>query len=343
MRVERQSQVEIKQIQNEKVETSEPSVGRGYSGKSGNDTDLLTVEQGTPDFQYVFRSLSLMIQTGSHDEIEVALVEIMEALGKVLSDIEEDKIVMSQEQIRASLESKLEKLEEADKKLQRALRKDKGSGTWGKLKIAGSFLTAIATMAVGAAMVAGTGGIYAPGVAMMLSGGLQFVLAADSLCQELTGHGMMGNFILLVGGSEERARNMDMAFRIYVMLAILACAVMSGVGAAAAGGTSASSVSATLMIAKAVVAIASSLMTISTAAGDTYYAVRGYEAADLNRDSKYLRADAQELEAMIAMIMELIDSAFDHLRSQQNGTTEIIGRMLEVQMDTSNSLARTKI
>src|SRR5690606_21291443 len=105
-----------------------------------------------------FRSLSLMIQTGSHDEIEVALVEIMEALGKVLSDIEEDKIVMSQEQIRASLESKLVKLEEADKKLQRALRKDKGSGTWGKIKIAANFATALATITVGALMIAGTGG-----------------------------------------------------------------------------------------------------------------------------------------------------------------------------------------
>src|SRR5690606_16922614 len=101
------------------------------------------------------------------------LMEVMHALGELVSKTEEDKIRFSQQEVQSRLEQKLEKLEQADKKMRRAASKDKGNKVWGAVKLAFKFATALASIAVATALLVSTGGTYAGGWGMLMIGGMQ--------------------------------------------------------------------------------------------------------------------------------------------------------------------------
>lgn len=316
-----------------------PGRSRSGGGEDGGNVELIDTDQNSQ--QRIFMSLSILVRGKPQFDIGTALAQVMDALTAVLTEVESNKIKFSQQEMNSRLEAKLEKLEQADKKLRRAMRKDKGNKAWNAVKLSFNFASALGTLILGAMIVAGTTGFCHVGWAMIGSGSFQFILAADALTAELTGgYGIAGSLHLLFGGSKKEAAHADLAFRISLTVCILVCAAV----AFFADPVSTSSVAAQRAIeAKAIVSIAQGLMGISTAAGDVYFAVRKFEAADLTRDSKFLRADGHDLDALIAALSDLVDAAIAYLRNFMNTNSEILGTISNTNRDISRSLARAKM
>lgn len=318
-----------------------PGVSEGNQGKSLPPDVNIDSEDSTNSTKELFTSLSILFPGLPRRDVEVALMEVLEVLSSLLVEIEEDKIKFSQEETRTRLDAKLEALDKAERKLKRAMRKDKGNDVWSKIKMSFNFAAALGTLALGVAMTVGTTGFCPAGYAMMASGFFQLVLATDELVAELTGgYGIAGSITLALGGSKNQAAKADLGFRVGMVVLILACSIAS---CFLSMGSSPTVLAARAGQVKAYATVIQSIIGVGTAGADSYFAVRKFEAAELQRDSKYSQADANELEAMNAAVAELLDTAIAMIRALINSGNEWIGAVLEASSYDSDTIARMRL
>lgn len=289
----------------------------------------------------ILSSVYVKSRTSSNTGVDVALVEVMDALANLLGEVEADRIRINQEDVRSKLEAKLEKLEEASRKIRRAQRKNDGTNIWASVKVAFNMLSALVTAGIGAAMLMGTGGTSPVGWMMVASGLMQALMAADTLTADLTGgYGIAGSLKLLIGGSKKEARMFDLAFRIYLTAAIAVCGIACCF--CSPGTVANSAVLANVMQAKGYATVVQSTVTIGTAGADSYFAVREFQAADIRRDETMLRAKALELEAGMMLSQEHVEIAIDMFKNIMANGIESISKLCEGEADTTRALSKVK-
>ncbi|MEP1396755.1 hypothetical protein [Roseibium sp.] len=302
----------------------------------------------------IMKSLGKMMSKAGGDALDAELAHAISKLKDVVGDVQTGKLLNDEERKRASLSDKQEKLKEAEAKQEEAKQAKEEAGFWNWVRIGFTALASAISIAVGSVLVA-TGVGAAIGGLMIAGGIVGLIMTADSIIQQASGKGIMGNIAydnaIAQGMSEADANKVasdwDTGFSITMTVVSLALAVGTlGAGFSSLATATSGTVSAATQIAAKTVQVAgnisSGVATIGSSVATIGGSVTRYEAAEKSAEAQELRADGKDIEA----VMQALDDFIDILMNQISGENSRFNAMLDDVMgsmkDRANTMARAQ-
>jgi hypothetical protein len=242
----------------------------------------------------------------SEQDAAVKLAALALTLAEILRVLEDTQIDIDRERKQSFLELKLLKLQDAEKKLKDARKKEDNS-EWYSAKNIFNIVGCLATLLTGAVCMA-TPGMQVVGALLITQATIQLFLTVDGIVAKETGQGIIERFIRLCApdASDRFVADCELGIRI----GLLAVALLLSVVAFVAMGDKVSTGRNTVVLA---VAIMEGVMMIATAGGDVAVSIRVLEGAEMRRDAAFSQAKAKEYDAQIRLIGEFIAMALEQM------------------------------
>ncbi|MEM8797307.1 MAG: hypothetical protein AAGE61_17235 [Pseudomonadota bacterium] len=318
------------------------TTGQGSVGQSGATPDTQKSQAASAGYVVIIASLAPFASKASGDALDAILGEALSKLKEVMGESDKERLVAVQEEKRGQLSEKTAKYEKAQDDLDKAEKKEEKKGFWNKLKLAFTWIGAIATTIVAAAMWAVPG---AQGLAALLTVAavVQITMAIDATVQEATGMGIAGNIAyasaIAKGKSEEEAKEAagkaDMAFQI--TMAVIG--VVVGIAAFFVPGGQASTIAtAAKLIGGGLGAVAG----IGTGVTSIGSGVTGFQAAQARADASDRMAEAKEMEGEMQLIDDLIDEIFSQMSGRAKAFADMLGEVSVSMNDRGKTFASSR-
>ena len=317
------------------VEVKEKT-GQGVSGTNG---DAQTPPPPTT-FGLIVASLRNFAPGNPGSDFEAKLADITAKLRDVSGEVETDRVQNEQEIKRVNMKENEAKIKEAEKKLEEAEAKRKSGNIFDIIAMAFQALGALLLMAIGALLQA-VPGAQALGAMMIVAGVMLAVSLVNSIVAKANdGAGILGSIAKAAGASPEVIMGLDIAFTAAMLIASIAMAVFTGGSSAAAEiAGMAGKVAQAMQAAAKIVEIGTNVGSAVANVGGSAYRVA---AAVDSKDAANLRAESDEIQALMQQLDDLIDQALQMLQQAAQRFNAIADTMTEMLNETGDTVSSTR-
>lgn len=311
--------------------------GQGVGGPIGSGQ---TPPPTSPGFGMILSALRNFAPSNPNSDFEAKLADAVARMRDTSGEVETDRVQNQQEVKRLNMQENQAKIEEAERKLEEAEAKKKSGNIFDIIAMAFQALGALLLAAIGTLLQA-VPGAQALGALMIASAVMMVISLINSIVAKANdGAGILGSIAKAAGASPEVIMGLDIGFTAAMLVASIVMAVATGGSSAAAQITGFAAKAAEVLkgAAKAVeigTGVASSL----AQTGSTGYRLA---AAVDSKDAANLRADSDEVKAMMQQLDDLIDQALALLQQAAARFNAIADTMTEMLNDTGNTVSSTR-
>jgi len=311
------------------------NVGSGVNGAQG----AVPAAPAELAFMTVLASLDAFAPKVSQDDLEILLAEIESKLKDTETRSDIGRIDIDSAFKEAALAAKKKQLDDAQQKLQEAESAAQGVSIWDKIKLAFQAFAAVLTMAVGVVLCA-TGAGGPAGALLLAAGALQLMGVVNSIMQQTEGHGILGELVKALGGSDTQAADADIAFTAYVAVASLVIGVTSGYGLYA-GMIDLATLSS--QVSEIIATTTQAVTGILTGIGDGVASGFTYQATVDRAQAKTDQGDAKTLDAFTTQIDAFIQMIIKDLSAVNKTYSDTLGSIMNSLQDVNNTLTHAKL
>jgi F0F1-type ATP synthase assembly protein I len=312
-----------------------------------------TAPEARAGYTSIMKGLAAFVPQVGGGDFEVRLAEITPKLKEVNGTVNTDRVLNEQETKRLNMKENQAKIAESEKKLAEAQAKKDSGSIWDKISLAFEFIGAALMGLIGGLLMA-VPGAQAAGVLMMVGAGLMLASAINTLVQQETGAGILGNLAKAINPdiSDEALMGIDIGFAVVLAIATIAVSVASGrvdvVAAKFAGmGKMAADVAvkAAQLAVKTATAAATTVSTVTGAGSAVSTAVASgirLDAAYTSAEASELQADSKDIEAFMQQLDDLIDQALAMMMEASERFNSMLDDLTDMNSDTGDVLSRVQ-
>jgi F0F1-type ATP synthase assembly protein I len=328
----------------EKLE-KQAKTGAGVTGAGG------AIPSVAAGYTAILSGLQAFVPQIGGGDFEVRLAEITAKLKEVSSEVNTGRVLNEQETKRLNMKENQAKISESEKKLEEAEAKKKSASIWDKISLAFEFIGAALMGLIGAALLF-VPGLQAAGALMLVGAGLMLLGAINTLVQQETGAGLIGNLAKAIDPniSDEALMAIEIGFAVTLAVATIAVSVASGrVDVAAAKfahlGKAAADVAvkAAQLTLKTATAASTAIGAVTGAGAATSTAVAAgvrVDAAETSALAAELQADSKDIEAFMQQLDDLIDQALAMMMEASERFNGMLDDLTDMNSDTGDVMSR---
>lgn len=315
------------------TDSTAPIAGTVTTGSGVAGSKSVVPDGGTPVYASVMQSLRTMMPNIKGGDFEALLAQVTSKLKDAMGDVQESRADNEMETKRVAVKENEAKIEEAKKKLDEAEAKKNSSNIFDILSLVFEAIAAAVLMVAGALISALPGG-QALGAMMIISGAIMAISVANSICAKCNdGAGLLGSIAKAAGASDDVVMGMDIAMTVALVVGGIAAAV-------ATGGASFSGLATNL--AKGISTGINVGLQLAQTSSTVVSASINMSAAVDRSDASKLKAESQDLQAMMQQLDDMIDMAMTMLMQVRSNVSAMMDSLTEMLNDTGNTLSNTK-
>ena len=313
-------------------------------------------------YESMMAALSPLISKRDEGDLDVELASAIEKMKEVIGDVQTTKLLNDNERKRLTLHEKQQKIQEAEENLTQAAEKSEKKSLWAKITAIFTVVAAAVELVLGAITCVAN---PVAGAAMVASGALGIVLAADSIAEAFNGEGFLSGdakvgLMAAMGvltvfsiasclglGSKAVKAAKSLSAKVSAQTGQSAAAT-AGQSAAATAGQSANAAQAANTVGRASVAaeaagnIMSGIAQTGEIAGTIVVASYDVEIGELRSDAGRARADAKAIEAMTLLLDEFIDVLMEQISGENSRWAAMLEEIMASMDDRGESKARAR-
>jgi hypothetical protein len=335
------------------------SVGEVSDDTRSTGTGNLTTGTVVPDakirqetlntYVIVMESIAvLMSNSAGGEEQKILLASLIAKLKKTQDKNAIDEIHSNTEAQKAEIEKQKAKFDEAARKISEASHHDGGPFGW----IKAAFQALAATIAIGVGTLMLATGVGAPlGALMIAAGVVGLIMAVDSMVKlgSKEGTGIMGSIVLAITNDKEAAAKADMGFGIGmavigVALAVAMFMVPGGQAMAAENVMMAAQTMQRLQAtAQNVATIVNAASVVGGSAAGIAESVENFKAAELQSAALLLKADAKDIQGIIAQLDDMITQLLSQMQQMATKMNACLDAVTEAIQDEGKTYGASKL
>ena len=311
-------------------------------------------------YESMMAALSPLISKRDEGDLDVELASAIEKMKEVIGDVQTTKLLNDNERKRLTLHEKQQKIQEAEENLTQAAEKSEKKSLWAKITAIFTVVAAAVELVLGAITCVAN---PVAGVAMMASGALGVVLAADSIAEAFNGAGFLSGdakvalmacmgvlTVISIGGclglgSKAMKAAKSLSARVSAQTGqstVAQSAATAGQSASNAARQTANTVGRASVMAEAAGNVMSGIAQTGEIAGTIVVASYDVEIGELRSDAGRARADAKAIEAMTLLLDEFIDVLMNQMSGQNSRCAAMLEEIMASMEDRGESQARVR-